>query len=1123
MSQASVPQRNTQRASVEQLIEDRIEEARRALWWGELVRTLLTIAMGAMSAVLLWLVIDHWLYSPGPLVRSVALLAFLSVASWAIVRKAWPVLTSRVTREYAAWAIEKDHPDYRQQLTSYVTLRPAGVLRGIRARIVGVLGTRAATLLKTHDQLPTEATGTFRWWIATAVVFALLTAYIVGSPKSSVASATRLIAPLSDIDPAKRVQITEVQPGDSDALAGRRVKISARVTGLGSDEPVWCRWSVEETNLETELEYNFEYDLFQGEFNLPHSASGVVPYTIEAGDDVAGPFSLTVENVPVVAVESVFQDPPGYTGRKPKTLSSPAINVIDGTTVRLTAKANHAIKRAEIQFNPKKAGSEFLAMAGRKPMEIAEDGVTLTAELKLRSARGKTAAVERESYRIRVWDNKEQSNPAPIIYPIRIIPDLPPEVAIVVPHKSPIQVPFNAQQIIEVHAMDADFELQEVSLRIDRGIDTLSEPVIWLKGDKKSGRGNQVSEYRFRPSEHRLNVGDTVRITAIALDNRELPGDRSVEPNRSTTDPVEIRIIDDETDLPEDPAGNDGLSRPDQRPPSDAEASDTEQGASGGSSSDGDAASQQQTSESESGESSGQPQSGEPSGDSDPSSGASESEDAGKGDTEPQNSSDGTGQPSGSPEQGEGDPSADPQTSGGQDDGQSEDRPEQMSDLSENHDDGESSGQPGERSNGESGPESSEAPGESSDGGTSDDSNPPPKHDGEAFERIKDYVEKKRREQSGSDSRSDQSQQGNEAKDPSREQGEPDQESGSDMQEESADGDQQNSGEQNGESPSNESQSPEGRESGSPKEDTAESESPRAPDSQSDDGAGDTPQQQQGDPGDVGAEEKSTQEAGDSQSPEQGEPKSSGDDANPDGQQKPQGDGEPKDPRESGGKGQTESGNSSDGQSDAESPSGADPKQGGDTPGDETQSSGDQPDEMGDSSEGQGDSSAAPESDQPSDPRQSAPNSEPQDSSSSSSGDGTGTGSMPNPGQDDSTPPEPDLEYAKKATDMVLDYLDETREHVDKDLLEDLNWTEDDLRRFRDRWQNVRELEQAPSGQPKNELEDALRSLGLQSKGSSPNTKRQNADTFRNLRDSGNRRKPPPAFRDAFEAFRRGK
>jgi hypothetical protein len=106
---------------------------------------------------------------------------------------------------------------------------------------------------------------------------------------------------------------------------------------------------------------------------------------------------------------------------------------------------------------------------------------------------------------------------------------------------------------------------------------------------------------------------------------------------------------------------------------------------------------------------------------------------------------------------------------------------------------------------------------------------------------------------------------------------------------------------------------------------------------------------------------------------------------------------------------------------------------------------------------------------------------------------------------------------------MVLDYLEETRDQVDPELLKDLNWSEDDLRRFQERWQKVRELEQPKGDQPRqsSEFEDALRSLGLNPKNRPGASEAAPADTLRNLRDSGNRRKAPPSIRDAFDAFRR--
>ncbi len=105
---------------------------------------------------------------------------------------------------------------------------------------------------------------------------------------------------------------------------------------------------------------------------------------------------------------------------------------------------------------------------------------------------------------------------------------------------------------------------------------------------------------------------------------------------------------------------------------------------------------------------------------------------------------------------------------------------------------------------------------------------------------------------------------------------------------------------------------------------------------------------------------------------------------------------------------------------------------------------------------------------------------------------------------------------------MVLDYLDQTRDRADDELLKELNWSEQDLQRFRDRWQNVRELDQPNlDSASKSDIEDALGSLGLDPQASPSRSGPRQADSIRDVRDAGNRRKAPPAIRDAFEAFRR--
>lgn len=108
---------------------------------------------------------------------------------------------------------------------------------------------------------------------------------------------------------------------------------------------------------------------------------------------------------------------------------------------------------------------------------------------------------------------------------------------------------------------------------------------------------------------------------------------------------------------------------------------------------------------------------------------------------------------------------------------------------------------------------------------------------------------------------------------------------------------------------------------------------------------------------------------------------------------------------------------------------------------------------------------------------------------------------------------------------MVLDYLDRTRDQPDPELLERLNWTEQDLQRFQDRWKDVRDLDAAQGAADAEQNQatmEALRSLGLRPPSTGQNRKAaDNADSLKGIRDSGKRRRPPAAFRDAFDAFRR--
>jgi DNA-directed RNA polymerase specialized sigma subunit len=112
----------------------------------------------------------------------------------------------------------------------------------------------------------------------------------------------------------------------------------------------------------------------------------------------------------------------------------------------------------------------------------------------------------------------------------------------------------------------------------------------------------------------------------------------------------------------------------------------------------------------------------------------------------------------------------------------------------------------------------------------------------------------------------------------------------------------------------------------------------------------------------------------------------------------------------------------------------------------------------------------------------------------------------------------------RKQTDLVLDKLADqlNRKKVDKELLKELGWSEADMKRFVERWQQRKAAadKSDPSGEAaKRELDEALRSLGLR-----PGTMQQNTakkDTLRDLRE-GYHGPVPSAYQERLRAYNQG-
>ena len=104
---------------------------------------------------------------------------------------------------------------------------------------------------------------------------------------------------------------------------------------------------------------------------------------------------------------------------------------------------------------------------------------------------------------------------------------------------------------------------------------------------------------------------------------------------------------------------------------------------------------------------------------------------------------------------------------------------------------------------------------------------------------------------------------------------------------------------------------------------------------------------------------------------------------------------------------------------------------------------------------------------------------------------------------------------------MVLKRLEEERYDPDPELLDELNWSKEDLNQFLDRWNQMKqEAETGTNPNAKRRYEQAIKSLGL-----SPDSKQRKvkgvSDQKTGFKTDSAVNRPPPKVAPAFKAYLR--
>ena len=1191
-----------------------------------------SVAVWIIAVLLLFITaagIDHFI-GLGAIGRFAALALLIGGSLWYLLLRVGPLLVRTINPAYAARTIEEATPSIKNSLINFLQLRQDR--SGLKEIVYQAVEQQAATDIVT---VPVEATVDRTRLIHAGYVLcgvmAVFAAYKILSPKDPFQTVARVLAPWADIARPSRVQISDVQPGNTEVYHGQVVHVSATIRGMRGEERVAVRYSTADGQtidqaiaMKRTSGDRYECDV-PPEAGGPAAAGGLLQnatYRIVAGDAESSAYRLTVISAPTIFVDRLEYQFPGYTRKAAESLTQQGdIKALEGTKVTINAVANQPIKSAWIEFDPTGEGAGEII-----PLSAAGDRAQGTFTLLLKADR---QTPWHGSYQVRFYNERNQRSQRPILHRIDVLRDLPPEVQILKPDRIRVEVPENGELPIEVRAVDPDFGL--AGLRIEGEAAGKPQVKVNLLEDAAAHPAQANTTYLFRPREQNLSAGDELKYAAVAEDNRTSPQTGQPEPNVTRTKEYTLVVTAPQQnqsgqggqDQRPQPGGqqqnqpkSDAAKADQQRPDQKQQDSDqnkqkdqpSEQKNPLSKNEDGKQGKEQQQSGKQNEQQKGQQQKEEQQ------DGQQQKGEQQKGDSKQGSDQQQTGQGQGDQQQGkqqsgeqQGQSGSQQQSSGesGGQQGQSGQggrggKSQQSQETNEQSGDAAGQGNTGQGNNrgqrggqSKSDQNSSESSGDQKGaqagkrGGSADDQGKA-EHDGQVFERVLDDLTK--RNQQGQP-RSDQSQ--------AAEKGQP---NGDRQQERNAD--QQQKGTEKTQSGNEQASQPRtDGSSGAQVQNTPNTGAPEANDQKAEANKGDAqnagksgkaadrvddkqlgqnPSEQPSDANKGGAPkggsktdkgEKSPPSKGEEHDPgsaktgEEGAGQASQDKSasgegnfkNSDRNKEQQPDNTTEttvDPspqngstRQSDSKGGESGDRSGGGKQGAGQSAG---QEGNDSAG--TKSAGDQGTgkasetgggETGDKAGGQ--QKATSKTGQKGDETgegtgaragKTAPGAGEQgkgENSQQSGASGQGSaGDVPRGGEDDGqqrfqnakeggedqAADAANLEYARKATEMVLNRLKDQEHNPDPDLLDKLGWTREDLAEFLRRWESLQKTaDESPTG--KRELDEALKSLGLRDPNSRKRAGGKVTDDQRGLRDAGNRSAPPPRYRELFDSFRK--
>lgn len=337
----------------------------------------------------------------------------------------------------------------------------------------------------------------------------------------------------------RAIQITEIQPGNTQVERGTDVNVAAKVSGhIGA--PVTLYYRIGDGNAQTST---VEWQSMQMQRASDQQTPGIAPsyhltlenvtrplqYYISVEKVASAQYQVTISDEPIVTQFQYRLNYPAYTRLQSQTFPANTgdIQALFGTELVFTGESNKPLQAASLAFE--ESDDVKLEITARHLLATAPqprvDAQETEANPIPRTMRGSFIAQQTGNYHIQITDAEGFTNREPINYTLTVFKDTAPEVNIVSPARDTVLD--NAMLVdLKVEAID-DYGIQALQLvyRVEaEGAEEVNIPLKRWGAENVPVRRSVSVAYRWDVDRIGIFPGEVLAYYVQALDNDDVSG-----------------------------------------------------------------------------------------------------------------------------------------------------------------------------------------------------------------------------------------------------------------------------------------------------------------------------------------------------------------------------------------------------------------------------------------------------------------------------------------------------------------------------------------------------------------------------------------------------------------------